>query len=284
MRWLALLGVLSACAHAPGVASRDDVLWFGGDVHFGERGVRVLDESLVLDGSLVVNLEGPIAASVGTSSAQRLINPPSADEFLRSAGVVAAGVENNHSGDEGDLGRARTREVLSRTGIAALGTAKVGPAHLVQVDLTGGVPADLAARLASLPHPSVVLFHVVAPPLYLPELVLEQAVAIAVAARVDAVLSHGSHAVAKVERVGATVIAWGLGNVVFDCECTRETGGVLVRLQFSGGRVADVEVVPIDAGLDGVPARAAHDVALELQLLEGLGSRFAARTPRGARL
>jgi len=69
------------------------------------------------------------------------------------------------------------------------------------------------------------------------------------------------------------VIAWGLGNLLFDCECTRERDGLVLRVELEGRRVARVEVIPVDAGLLGEAARPAHNPALVLDLLEAIGSQ-----------
>lgn len=264
-----LLGVLLSGCHQAAQPDRPRVLWFGGDVHLGQQGGAAL-EDLHLDGPLVVNLEGPIADVARGSSSQALFNPPDTGARLRAAGVLAAGVENNHALDDGPAGVRRTRDALATAEIAPLGLTR-SPVTMLQADLSAGVPLDLRARLA-VERPVVVLFHVLAPPLYLPEPPLREAVDLALQHGAQAVLAHGSHALGAVERRGPAVIAWGLGNLAFDCDCTAEDEGLLVRLELDGDRVRRASVVPVRAGLHGAKARMPADASLSLSLLESLGS------------
>lgn len=278
MRWLTFV-LLAACARE----TRDvapQVLWFGGDVHLGRQGHQALS-TLELDGPLVVNLEGPIGETVEDSTAQRLVNPPDTARLLVRAGVRAVGVDNNHRLDAGDAGLRRTVALLEREGLVALGSGQLGGVRLLQVDLSGGMPEGLAQRLERA-RPTVLLLHVLAPPSLLPEPTLVAAVDLAVTAKIPAILSHGSHAVARVERRGASVIAWGLGNLAFDCPCTGEEDGLLVRLELAGGQVHRARAVPVRAGLNGRAASPPQDPALELDLLESLGSRLVNRTRTAA--
>jgi len=272
---LVVLVLLSGCARHS-TPDRQTVLWFGGDVHFGERGGAAL-EGLALDGPLVVNLEGPISTQPRASSASALFNPPDAAARLRSANVIAAGIDNNHAMDDGAAGLERTRASLQANDLAPLGSASLVGLTLLQVDLSAGVPADLSQRLALI-RPTIVLFHVLAPPLYLPEPSLRRAVDLAVASGARAVLAHGSHAIGAVERRGATVIAWGLGNLAFDCDCTTEDEGLLVRLELQGSTVTRATAIPVRAGIHGARARLLDDATTDLSLLESLGSVLTKKT------
>ncbi|MBL8918823.1 MAG: CapA family protein [Myxococcaceae bacterium] len=251
------------------------MLWFGGDVHFGLDGGAAL-EGLSLDGPLVVNLEGPISRAPRASRADALFNPPDAAKRLAAARVIAAGVDNNHALDDGPAGVAFTNATLRAVGIEPLG-ATSSPVPMLQVDLSRGVPAELRAQL-EVHRPTVLLLHVLAPPLYLPEPPLREAVELAVSQRVPAVLAHGSHALGAVERRGDTVIAWGLGNLAFDCACTTEDEGLLVRLELEPQRVTRATVAPVRAGLQGRAVRLPDDASADLALLESLGSRLHQKT------
>jgi hypothetical protein len=287
---LAVAGLSSCAASAPTKGPRSAVLWFGGDVHLGQRGGDALG-GLDLDGPLVINLEGPIGLAPGPSTAQRLVNPPDTAQRLVQARVLAAGVDNNHALDDGPQGLERTREALFTAKVVPLGLSVLSvagtPVTVVQVDLSKGVPPDLESRLTwavDAPGVAIVLFHVLAPPLYTPDPPLEAAVEVAVQAGADAVLVHGSHAVGAVERRGKTLVAWGLGNLAFDCECTTEDEGLLVRLEVGATQVTRATVVPIRAGLLGAKARCAtsEEAKSDLDLLESLGSKPTARAATSA--
>lgn len=277
-RWLLVL-LLSGCARDLRSAT-PQVLWFGGDVHLGTAGQHAL-AALQLDGPLVVNLEGPIGAGLEASTAQRLINPPDTARLLAQAGVRAVGVDNNHRLDDGERGLRRTTALLEREGLVTLGSAALSGVRLLQLDLSAGVPDDLP-RTLERERPTVLLFHVLAPPSLLPEPTLVAAVELAVQARIPAILAHGSHAVARVERRGTSVIAWGLGNLAFDCACTDEADGLLVRFELADGQVHRARVMPVRAGLHGRRAGPPENPALELELLESLGAKLVNRTPTTA--
>ena len=191
--------------------------------------------------------------------------------------MVAAGIVNNHAAD-GDA--AATRSALAAARVAPLGTEVVllnGLAVVLSAhDLTGGVPAGLADALKAARARGAVLvvtFHVTGPPSFLPKPELEEAVGLALDAGATVIAAHGTHAVARVERRGGAVIAWGLGNLVFACRCTEETDGLVLRVELdANGRVTRAEAIPIEAGLHGRDAALARDPALALKLLESLGS------------
>lgn len=75
------------------------------------------------------------------------------------------------------------------------------------------------------------------------------------------------------------MVAWGLGNLVFDCDCTTEEDGLLVRLEIDDHRVTRASVAQVHAGLAGQTARQV-DTPILWQMLEGLGSTPLSR--RGA--
>jgi poly-gamma-glutamate synthesis protein (capsule biosynthesis protein) len=152
-------------------------------------------------------------------------------------------------------------------------------------DLTRGVPPSLESDLKAARGRGDVLvatFHVTGPALYLPRPELRRAVELALAAGARVVAAHGTHAVGPVERRGGAVIAWGLGNVAFACDCTDEPDALLLRVRFEGENPAEAVLLPIDAGLNGGPARPSMDAAGVLQLLESIGSSPLRRDgPRG---
>jgi poly-gamma-glutamate capsule biosynthesis protein CapA/YwtB (metallophosphatase superfamily) len=117
----------------------------------------------------------------------------------------------------------------------------------------------------------VATFHVTGPPSYLPRPELRAAVDTAITAGALVVAAHGTHALGPVERRGKAVIAWGLGNLLFACDCTDEVDGAVLRVSIDGD-AARARILPIDAGLRGAPARPGHNPELILDLLDALGS------------
>jgi poly-gamma-glutamate capsule biosynthesis protein CapA/YwtB (metallophosphatase superfamily) len=142
-------------------------------------------------------------------------------------------------------------------------------------DLTPGVPRNLQAELVAARKQAEVLivtFHVTGPPSYLPRPELRKAVEIAYQAGALVIAAHGTHALGPVERREHAVIAWGLGNVAFACDCTREEDAMILRVRVEAGKVAKAEVVPIRAGLNKKAASPAKDPQAIFDLLEAVGS------------
>jgi poly-gamma-glutamate capsule biosynthesis protein CapA/YwtB (metallophosphatase superfamily) len=259
-------------------------LWIGGDVHVGDsNGTGLAPISDALKGAQgIVNLEGPIGNTPAPGSELRLANAPAAVAALREGGVRVAGIANNHAADRGVDGIAETAAALREIGILPAG----GPAgsavlaiHGRRVvvtahDLSKGIPKDLEGELADARSRGDVLvatFHVTGPPSYLPRPELRAAADAAIAAGALVVAAHGTHALGPVERRGKAVIAWGLGNLLFACNCTDEVDGAVLRISIQGD-TARAQIIPIDAGLRGAPARPGHNPGLILDLLDALGS------------
>jgi len=241
----------------------------------------------------IVNLEGPVGDPAGVRDAPfRLLHAASALAELRAAGVAVAGIANNHARDAGAAGAGETVRALAAVGVQAAGgpagpaTIALGSLRVVVTahDLEAGVPAALGAELAAARRRGdalIATFHVTGPPSYLPRPELADAVAIAVDAGAAVVAAHGTHELARVERRGRAVIAWGLGNLAFACACTDEQSGALLEVSIGPGGAGEAAIVPIDAGLLDGATRAAGDPALAFELLEALGSTRLTR--RGGR-
>ncbi|MEW6729751.1 MAG: CapA family protein [Acidobacteriota bacterium] len=260
-------------------------LWFGGDVHLGSSSHRQFNElNSVLTGAIgFINLEGPVSESSVSSDKLTLINAPASLTELLATGVSLVGVANNHAVDAGQAGVESTIQALRAAGLQPVG----GPAgyaifsynglRLVFTahDLTVGVPAELANELVTARNQGDLLiatFHTTGVASYLPQPVLQQAVSIALAAGATIIVAHGSHALGPVERKGEAVIAWGLGNLAFNCDCTNETDAIILRVSLSQKRALTVKVIPIEAGLVGQPARLARQPDAIIDLLEAIGS------------
>jgi poly-gamma-glutamate synthesis protein (capsule biosynthesis protein) len=260
-------------------------LWFGGDVNLGTAKNPVLKslEDILKGGVGIVNLEGPVSEQLPSGKKVKLRNNPGALSQLRDAGVRVAGIANNHALDAGVNGPQQTAQALDRAGIVPSG-GQAGPAALAidgfrmvvaAYDLSGGVPRNLKESLAAARKEGDLLiasFHVDGPPSYLPRPELRSAVKIALEEGAKIVVAHGTHTIGPVERRGNIVVAWGLGNLVFACDCTNEREGLLLEVSLRGGEVESASVIPIEAGLKGDPARLSSDPNGVFDLLAGIGS------------
>ena len=284
--------VLSNCS--PETEADQYRIWIGGDFHFGEGRSAVLEPlSHLLQGAIgFVNLEGPLHGGkethVDDSGRVWLFNSPrTLPQQLAALNIQAVGTANNHQHDAGSSGVHETERHLKQAGILSVGGSS--PIRLLKLprldivltahDLTDGITPTLSAELQSARKRGDIListFHVTGPPSYLPSPQLRKAVEIALEAGASVIASHGSHAPGPVERRGDTVIAWGLGNLAFNCKCTDEKDGLVLALLLnsrnSGERIAEAGVVPIDAGLRGNPSKPARNPELIFDLLEAIGS------------
>lgn len=284
-------GLGSGLTLALGCRSRPLELWIGGDVHLGVGGLaRPLEPLGFLLGEAlgVVNLEGPVREGVAgderSGDAVRLANSSPRLGALAAAGVVAASVANNHALDFGEAGEADTVAAVRAAGLGAVG-GSAGPCPIERRDLTPavvvtshdlsgpGVLLGIASELeeAARHGPLISLFHVTGPPSYLPSPLLSQAAEIALSLGARAVVSHGTHAVGPVERRGRQVVAWGLGNLLFACDCTDQRDGAILKLRLEGDETR-ATIIPVDAGLRGEPARPSHDAKLMFDLFASIGS------------
>jgi poly-gamma-glutamate synthesis protein (capsule biosynthesis protein) len=190
---------------------------------------------------------------------------------------------NNHALDAGPNGERNTAEAVRKAGIEPAGG--VAGAAVVSVDglrlvvaaydLRHGVQKDLAVSLGAARKKGDVLvasFHVTGPDSYLPRPGLRKAVEIALKADARIIVAHGTHVIGPVERRGQTVIAWGLGNLAFACDCTREREGLLLRVRVKADDTVLAEVIPIEAGLQGEPAKPARDANGIFDLLAAIES------------
>jgi poly-gamma-glutamate capsule biosynthesis protein CapA/YwtB (metallophosphatase superfamily) len=260
-------------------------LWFGGDVNLGNAKNPVLKPlEEILKGEVgIVNLEGPATEKLTSGKKLKLGNAPESLGQLREAGVRVAGIANNHAMDAGADGRQQTVQALQRVGIVPSG-GPAGPAVfsveglrivVAAYDLSGGIPAKLKQDLAAarqLGDLLIASFHVDGPPSYLPRPELRSAVKIALEEGAKIVVAHGTHAIGPVEHRNDLVVAWGLGNLVFDCDCTNEREGLLLEVTVRGGVIESASIVPIEAGLKGEPAQLSSDPNGVFDLLKAIGS------------
>jgi poly-gamma-glutamate capsule biosynthesis protein CapA/YwtB (metallophosphatase superfamily) len=290
---LVLLAVVD-CARAAEDGNEIAKLWIGGDVHLGRSNrapLARIQHTVGADRIGLVNLEGPV--SDGEAPKGRLFNGTNAIAPLFGAGVRVAGIANNHAEDAGPQGELRTIQALERAGLRPAGrsanAAIIERAHLkiaiTAHDLTHGVPETLAAELSVAKGSADLListFHVTGPPLYFPRPELERAAAIALASGASVVAAHGTHAIGPIERRDRRVVAWGLGNLAFECDCTDEQEAIILLVDLDRTGVVKARAMPIDAGLRGEASRLAADAGGILDLLEAIGSSPLDRDERTA--
>ena len=278
--WLAALGGCRGPAPTGPAA-----LWIGGDVFVTEpsRG-RLSGLSGALRGVGVVNLEGPIHE--GSGSVVRaptgivLGQSPGVVEVLGGASIAAVTLANNHRDDHGTEGIARTRAALEAGGIAAIeesgasltigGLRVAFTAHLVGEQPIEGL-AETIAEAGAQRDVLVAIFHTISEGGE-PSGALLSAIDAAIDAGARVVAVHGSHEIGRVERRGGSVVAMGLGNLLFDCDCTDGRDALALQLDLFADGSTSAEIVPMSAGLWGLPAQRAARPDVIFDRLEVMGS------------
>jgi len=271
-------------------------LLFGGDFcPIGRYEKGILASGTAFDDALgrvfaehdfaMVNLEAPLcepnipADSPGGSG---LRADPRLAEFIRSAGIAAVGLANNHIRDFGDEGVSQTMRSLDLAGVLHTGAGKdldeaQQPLSVEVNGMTLGVwalaekelnvasaeragsswfrPEQDVRRVEELRQEFdflVVYLHAGHEFTHTPSPRIRQACRALVDAGADAVIAHPPHVVQGVERYRDALIAYSLGNLVFDSpymsgyENTDQ--GFLVRLAVSPHRIDGVEIIPYKRG------------------------------------
>ncbi len=289
--------LVTACALLTACSEPTVALWLGGDVHLGDGTPAALSAlNPVTAGHLgFVNLEGPVRPTMPSGAGIRLHNSPAALASLGAADVRWVSIANNHALDAAKAGYEQTAKALRDLHLHPVG----GPAgtHLgtsgelrvawTAHDLSSTATAAVASAVqAASSNADIVVssLHVTGPPSYLPRPGLVAAVDAVLAAGARVVAIHGSHALARVERRGERVIFWGLGNLLFACDCTSEEEAIVATLKVGKHGPPQVTLVPVRAGLGGRPAQLHDDSDGVLDLMQGIGTTLRGRKRGAGRL
>ncbi len=270
---------LAFCFLLPGephVPSR--TLAFVGDVMLGRGVAQALDGDweaafagvqpwLARADLAFANLESPLTTapllpsspSVGETEGglYDLRAPPEAVAALRAAGFDVVSLANNHALDAGGVGLAETVATLDAVEIA--GVADWSPVYqstnlpiyriiafddsLTPLDLEAA--AGAVASAAERADVVIVSIHWGGEYQAAPG-PRQQAVASALAAAgADLIVGHGPHVLQRVEWVGETLVAYSLGNFLFDQPYPADCRwGAILRVTLQGDRIVAVEAIP----------------------------------------
>jgi poly-gamma-glutamate synthesis protein (capsule biosynthesis protein) len=229
----------------------------------------------------IINLEAPLCeASLPTPSpsGSGLRGSPAIAAYLKTLGVGAWGLANNHIRDFGDEGVVQTIKNLADQGIASFGAGcnhqeAAKPLEARVGDLRVGFLA-IAEKELNLARPNrpgaarfgpernvveiqkmkedydflVVYVHAGHEFTTVPSPRTRAAYRSFVDAGADAVIGHHPHVVQGIEKYHNGLIAYSLGNLVFDSDYvsaykTTEIG-FLLKLEIGKHRVLQAEVVP----------------------------------------
>jgi len=213
------------------------------------------------------NLESPLTniplppSGGDRGGAYDLRAPPEAVAALRAAGLDIVSLANNHALDAGEAGLRETVGTLSAAGITPLVYQSTNyqstnvPACQVLAFDDSAAPLDLeaaaeavsaaVAEAAERADVVVVSIHWGGEYQAAPSQ-RQQAIARRLAeAGADVIVGHGPHVLQRVEWVGETLVAYSLGNFLFDqpypADCRQ---GAILRVTLRGGRVVAVQAIP----------------------------------------
>jgi poly-gamma-glutamate synthesis protein (capsule biosynthesis protein) len=261
-----LLGVLSSSSAGTSL-SRPVTLVFVGDVMLGRDVALALDgdwaaafagvSQWLVDTDLAfANLESPLTDAPFSGGRFDLRAPPAAVAALQAAGFDAVSLANNHALDGGSAGLAETVDTLNQAGIIALpesdepfvlGFWDIRVAVVAFLDTGLALDTSQVFQAADQADTVIVLIHWGAE--YYPvtdrQCLLAQELA---AAGADLIVGHGPHVLQPVEDVNGALVAYSLGNFLFDQPFPDTRQGAILRVTLARGRhgvrIAELEVLP----------------------------------------
>jgi poly-gamma-glutamate synthesis protein (capsule biosynthesis protein) len=204
----------------------------------------------------LANLESPLTALPQVADGHDLRAPPEAAAALHAAGFDAVSLANNHALDAGEAGLRETASALRGAGIvpwtestptviagapSVRGLAFDDSAASLDVASAAVAVADAAAQADVV----VVSIHWGGEYQAAPG-ARQQAIASALSeAGARVIAGHGPHVLQPVEWVGETLVAYSLGNFLFDQHYPLDCRwGAILRVTLQGTRVAAVEAIP----------------------------------------
>jgi len=251
-------------------------LIFVGDVLLGRGVAQVLDGNwgaafAEVAGSLrsadvaFANLESPLTTAAQISTGYDLRAQPGAVEALAEAEFDVVSIANNHAWDAGEEGLRQTARTVCQIGILPVGDSRdmtvvrdvdecqgvavEGVRVLALDDSSQALDLDAAKRIvataAESPEPLIVSVHWGGEYQAEPGPRQEEVAATLAASGAALIVGHGPHVPQPVEWVGDTLVAYSLGNFLFDqpypLDCC---WGTMLRVVFRGKRVIYVEAIP----------------------------------------
>ena len=205
---------------------------------------------------VLANLESPLTTQPQIREGHDLRAPPAAVAALRAAGFDALSLANNHALDAGQTGLHETASTLRGKGIVPWMEAI--PTVMAQVPSVRGlafddsvVPLDIASASAAVADADaqadvvIVSIHWGGEYQAAPS-TRQQAIASALSeAGATVIAGHGPHVLQRVEWVGETLVAYSLGNFLFDQHYPLDCRwGAILRVTLQETQVVSVEAIP----------------------------------------
>ncbi len=249
------------------------------------NGERIFDEHLeeMLKQSdfAMINLEAPLCSKglpAESLNGSGLRGDPQVAEFIRSFGIDVVGLANNHIRDFRDEGVSQTMQNLEKHGILHTGAGKdlADAQKPLSVDVNGikvgiwalaekelNVASDCSAgsswfrpeidivKILELKKSYdflVIFLHAGHEFTSTPSPRIREACRGLIDAGADAVIAHHPHVIQGVEKYKQGIIAYSLGNLVFDTpyvSAHKNTDlGFLLRIGISKHQIRETEIIP----------------------------------------
>lgn len=241
---------------------------FVGDVMLGRGVAQALDgewskafehvrERIIAADVAVANLESPLTTQPYQRAGYDLRAPLEAVTALINAGFDVVSLANNHAFDAGEKGLEEVLSVLRAAGIAALTHRNAElqlwnepSLRLLALD-DSTVPLDVTAACQAVASAAarsdgvVVTIHWGGEYQPLPG-GRQRAVARALAeAGADLIVGHGPHTLQPLEWLGDTLVAYSLGNFLFDQAWPRDCRwGAILFVTFGEDGIESYDVIP----------------------------------------
>ena len=192
--------------------------------------------------------------------------PPEAVAALQTAGFDVVSLANNHALDAGQAGLAETRRVLQEAAIIPVGQPTFASTSTSFTHPSSTHPSSTLSCLAFddsvMPLDLEAAAEVVATAAEQSDMIIvsihwggeyqaapgprQRAIARALAeAGAGIIVGHGPHVLQRVEWVGEALVAYSLGNFLFDQPYPADCRwGAILRVTLQGGRIVAVRAVP----------------------------------------
>lgn len=228
---------------------------------------RYVHEFLSFADITLINLENPLTDPCPlTTIGMTFCAPTSAVEGLVFAGVDIANLANNHTRNYGENGYESTKTVLNNRSILSSDTTDLAVVErnglrfgFLGFDIITSWPdeQELLSRVKEADQQVnilVVSFHRGVEYADEPSAQERRLLRSVVDAGADLVIGHHPHVVQPVEEYRGALIAYSLGNFVFDQMWSEETReGVVGRFTFSGDVLSSFEFIPVSIEAVGQP-------------------------------
>jgi poly-gamma-glutamate synthesis protein (capsule biosynthesis protein) len=222
----------------------------------------------------LINLETPLTPNCPiTNEGMSFCGDVRNVEGLVFAGVDVASLANNHTGNHGAAGVNSTVSVLEGAGILPMGTTSNGTAYKevdgsrfaflgyndvgTQPGVKAAVEATVKAEVAEAKDQAdivVVMFHWGAEYVTQPNERQRNLARLAIDAGADLIVSNHPHWIQPIEIYNGKMIAYALGNFIFDQTWSQKTQeGVVARFTYYENELIDLEFLPVQISSLGQP-------------------------------